>query len=1049
MDDATLRPPVDNDKTMRPTMPSMGDSDNGDKTLRPTMPSMGDSGNGDRTLRPTVGTMGVQNDQAPDFVLKGRNYRSIKCLSDNSGEAQIYLVRGDDGQHVLKIYYPNVLIDKKLMRIVQNFNFEMMIRVTDFGKTYVDGKNRDYELMEYLEGQTFAEYDLNGDFKQFRRIALQCAAALEYCHQNNIIHKDIKPGNFFFRDKDHTQVVLGDFGISSTMQSGKTVRTTQARTPLYAAPEMYNDVIDGEVEITPAADFYSLGLTLMTLWLGENPLSQNERMMMRKKNEGRLPRINELPERVRMIVQGLTTVNPTSRWGYEQVERWFQGEDVKVDLSSPLLKYRSFVVDPERNLVADNVHELIPLLMENDRLAVSYLYSGRIAEWLDQCGNVKLSTAVKDIVINRYPADQHAGLMRSVYTMDPNYPYEDLRGNKCSDIHSVAISILSYQEEYILALRNPHNNVYLYIETHTKADVDRLRSYFSPESTIQPRVAVLRLVYEIDREMPFLMKHSSETLQDIVHAFGYEDCTEDEWLSLSDGRLQSWMLSHDDKMACEALRILTQGQTPSKSLSYRVLYNVDREVAFDLREADTPYKVGEILNQQLQEWQSLDSDAFAEKIANYSEPDGRFQYFCQLHGWYEQINEAKACFDLKSEENRERLGAYDLRTAAYRFCRILGVIPAYKLDDGIVLKNGADLTDEGKYDVVTLRSKLMSACRHGALSQWMSVFYHEDPQESFAEPYSYERSLEAWVLKLGEIDQNQYFFKRYTNAKKEMASKYEEVMRNYHGAKNKERIWKYIFYGASVLWMLAIIILGVENHQTILENPKMSVLLPVGGFSALILGVRFFFKGYGFVTCALMGLIGLFSAWIPINILEFVEGAAPAFFVPAIVVMTLVYMVICHFTDFSTEKHSDNGLLDGVTDHTNDVKTSLLEPLYYAFKQRSYRFKGSNFAVLDDINNQVHSISGESVMHYVLWSLMAMTLLLELLLFSPKVGNIRVPGDKPSVESVVNQLQEVAGERKQNAADQQTENAADQQKDNVADQQGESTAGENNKDKNQ
>jgi serine/threonine protein kinase len=84
---------------------------------------------------------------------------------------------------------------------------------------------------------------------------------------------------------------------------------------------MYNDVIDGEVEITPAVDFYSLGITLMTLWLGENPLSQNERVMMRKKNEGRLPRINELPERVKMIVMGLTAVNPQSRWGYDEVER--------------------------------------------------------------------------------------------------------------------------------------------------------------------------------------------------------------------------------------------------------------------------------------------------------------------------------------------------------------------------------------------------------------------------------------------------------------------------------------------------------------------------------------------------------------------------------------------------------------------------------------------------------------------------------------------------------------------------------------------------------
>ena len=156
----------------------------------------------------------------------------------------------------------------------------------------------------------------------------------------------------------------------------------------------------------------------MTLWLGESPFSQNERVMMRKKNEGRLPRINELPERVKMIVLGLTAVNPKSRWDYDHVERWFLGENVHVDISSPLLKYRSFVVDPERNLVADNLHELIPLLVDNEKLAINYLYNGHITSWLEQCGNVKLSATLKDIVSNRYPVDQTAGLMSAICAME-------------------------------------------------------------------------------------------------------------------------------------------------------------------------------------------------------------------------------------------------------------------------------------------------------------------------------------------------------------------------------------------------------------------------------------------------------------------------------------------------------------------------------------------------------------------------------------------------------------------------------------------------------
>ena len=937
-----------------------------------------------------------------EFLLKGRIYQSVKCLSDNSGEAQVFLVKGEEGERVLKIYYPNFIIKKTLMRIVQNIGMEMIVKIDDYGKTYVDGKNRDYELMEYLRGGTLNHYDLDGDFNQFRRIALQAAAALTYCHNNNIIHKDIKPSNFFFRDTNHKELVLGDFGISSVLEGDEKLhRTTQARTPVYAAPEMYNDVIDGEVEITPAVDFYSLGITLMTLWLGENPLNLNERVMMRKKNEGRLPRINELPDRVKMIVQGLTSVNPQTRWGYDEVERWFLGEDVKIDLSSPILKYRSFIVDPERNLVADNIHELIPLLVDNERLAINYLYNGRIAGWLEQCGNVKLSSVVKDIVVNRYPADQKAGLMAAVYVMEPTYPYKDVRGNLCDDVHSVAISVLSYQEEYSLLLTNPNDTLFLYLESHSKADVNRLRSYFSPESKMDKRIAILRLAYEADPEIPFLGKYPSSSLSEIVHSFGHEDCTEDEWTSLSDGRLLSWMYSHEDHMACEALRIMTAGKKPTRSQGYKVLYNIDRDAAFDLRDANTPYKVGEVLCEDLKKWQNLTDQEFAVQLADYMDPDGRFFYFAQLHGWFEQISQARACFDMKSEENKERLGAYDIRTAAYRFCRILGVTPTYLLEDGTELKSGSNI------DTHIYRPQLLSAMKQGSLSQWMAVFYHEDPTRDFSEPYSYERKLEEWIISLGQVDSNHKYFKRFGTAKEETAQKYKEVRMGYHRAKAKESRWRYIFYGLCALWIVLLLVCGVSGRDYLFHHSMMAIGIPVGGVTAVIVGLRAYFRGYGFVMSCLWGLLGMLSSWIPITILKTIDQANPSLFVPTAIVITLVYMAICHVTDFRSDSKGDNQLISEVME--DDIKSTLLEPLYYTFKQKSFRFKGSKFGMLDDVTNQVRSISGESVLHYILWSVMVGILLMEMIVFSPKLLNYPNPNTENvhiSPTEVVEQIQE-------------------------------------------
>lgn len=948
-----------------------------------------------------VGVVAQQGDVKENcFILKGVNYRNVQSLSDNSGEAQVFLVERNGENYVLKIYYPNFDVNKKILQTVYNFDFEMIVRIYDYGKTYVDGKHRYYELMEYLCGGTMGEYHLNGDIDKFRRIALQGAAALAYCHQCNILHKDIKPTNFFFRDKEHTELVLGDFGISSILDhEGKAHKTTQARTPIYAAPEMYADVIDGVVEVTPAADYYSFGICLMALWLGESPMSTNERVMMRQKNEGRIPHIQELPERVRMIVQGLTVVNPVNRWGYEQVEEWFLGGSPKVDLSSPFLKYKTFIVDPDRNLVADNIHELIPLLLDNEKLAIGYLYNGRISSWLESCGNQKLSTIVKDIVVNRYPVDQRAGLTAAVYAMEPTYPYKDVKGNLCDDTHSVAISLLSYINEYGLLLTNPNDNLFLYLESHTKCNVERIRSYFTNADKNTIRIAILRTVYEIDPEIPLLSRYPSSTLKDIVSAFGKEKLSEDDWHSLTDGRLLSWMYSHEDRMACESLRILTKGQPYSESLAFKVLYNLDRDAAYDLKNAFTPMQIAEQLNERLKQAEHLSDKEFEQEMKDFADLNGRFSYYAQLHGWTEMLNEYHRCFDMRSEENRERMGAYDLKTAVYRYCRILGVTPAYVLQDGTELSDAKDLDE--RYN-----SQMRMEIRNGSFAQWMSVFYHEDPFADFSAEYAYEHALEDWIMALGKIDTSQPYYKRFVDAREETSNRVKSVRDNWMQAKRREQVWRYIFYGLCGIWLLLVLFIGVKDRSYLLGHTFLSIGLPLGGMTAVIVGTRAYFRGYDFFFSFLWGLLGALSSFIPIIILKYIAQSHPSLFNMAIIAITLVYMLICHLTDFRGDQKADSKLIAEVLE--NDIKSTLLEPLYYTFKTKSYKFNGSKFGLLNDVTDQVRSISGESVLHYVLWSMLALIFVLDFIIFSPSLMNVSNPNTskmKVAPSEVIKQLE--------------------------------------------
>ena len=582
--------------------------------------------------------------------------------------------------------------------------------------------------------------------------------------------------------------------------------------------------------------------------------------------------------------------------------------------------------------------------------------------------------------------------------MEPTYPYKDVKGNLCDDVHSVAISLLSYQKEYGVLLSNPKDALFLYLESHTKCDVDRIRSYFTSQDPKSIHVAIMRTVFEIDPEIPLMAKYPSSTIREIVKTFGRETLTEDDWHSLTDGRLLSWMYSHEDHMACESLRIMTQDQPYSSALAYKVLYNLDRESAYDLKGAFTPMQVGELLRERLKNAQYLSDKEFQDEMKDMTEIGGRFSYYAQLHGWTEMYNEHNRCFDFKSEENRERLGAYDVKTALYRFCRVLGVTPTYLMPDGTELVDGRSI------DLLNNTSLFRNEIRNGSFAQWMAVFYHEDPFGEFSEEYAYEHTLEEWLMTLGKIDASQPYYKRFVNAREETSNRIKDVRDNWVRAKARESIWRTTFYALCGLWLLLILIFGVKHTDYLLAHSFLCIGLPLGGMTAVIVGTRAYFRGYDFVFSCLWGMLGALSSFIPIIILKYMSQSHPGYFNLAIVVITLVYILVCHLTDFRGDQNADNKLITEVLD--DDIKSTLLEPLYYTFKTKSYRFKGSKFGLLNDVTDQVRSISGESVLHYILWSLLALIFVIDFIVFSPSLMNVKNPGDITiSASKIIKQLE--------------------------------------------
>ena len=219
-------------------------------------------------------------------------------------------------------YKPNVDVLPRLRKL----NGKGLIAdVLEVGRK--DG--RDYEIMPYYPLGAVADYDLRGQEKPIVVIALKTAMALDALHKVNIVHKDIKPANLLVTDTNIWDTVLCDFGIADLLVRGKT-STTQSRTPIYAAPEMYDPKnavarIDGQdiFEITPAADYYSLGMTILCLWYGEKAFNRKERELAVSKIKGEISIPDDMPELLAEMAKGLLERDPRKRWDFDDIKMLF------------------------------------------------------------------------------------------------------------------------------------------------------------------------------------------------------------------------------------------------------------------------------------------------------------------------------------------------------------------------------------------------------------------------------------------------------------------------------------------------------------------------------------------------------------------------------------------------------------------------------------------------------------------------------------------------------------------------------------------------------
>ena len=247
---------------------------------------------------------------------------TIARMLGRGGMGAVYLAQRTDGSFeqtvaikVIQSANPmSVLLARfqQERQILARLNHPNIARLLDGGETPA---GLPYLVMEYVPGQDIDAYcDKSAlDLRARLRLFLHVSAAVQYAHENLVVHRDLKPGNILVGDDGEPKLL--DFGIAKVLDplSGPAaVISTRVLTPEYASPEQ----VRGHA-ITTAADIYSLGAVLYRLLTGRPPHAVEHLSPLgaaRKISEQDVPVATNVPADVGAILQKALHTDPRHRY---------------------------------------------------------------------------------------------------------------------------------------------------------------------------------------------------------------------------------------------------------------------------------------------------------------------------------------------------------------------------------------------------------------------------------------------------------------------------------------------------------------------------------------------------------------------------------------------------------------------------------------------------------------------------------------------------------------------------------------------------------------
>lgn len=197
------------------------------------------------------------------------NYKLVKLLGQG-GFADVYL-----GEHihlhtqaaikVLRIRLTNENVDnfRKEAQTIAHLEHPHIVRILEYGIE----RDLPFLVMSYAPHGSLRGLHPRGERLPLSTITTyvrQAASALEYGHEQRIIHRDVKPENMLL--SKNNEVLLSDFGIALIAQSSRHQSTPDVTgTAIYMAPEQTQG------RVVPASDQYALAIVAYEWLTGEPP----------------------------------------------------------------------------------------------------------------------------------------------------------------------------------------------------------------------------------------------------------------------------------------------------------------------------------------------------------------------------------------------------------------------------------------------------------------------------------------------------------------------------------------------------------------------------------------------------------------------------------------------------------------------------------------------------------------------------------------------------------------------------------------------------------